>query len=223
MTSYHRAHLIDDPRRATIWKAIAGHLAPHVPADAHVVELGAGYCHWINCVRAARRVAVDLWSDLPKHAAPGVEPLVLDIAEGLSPLANASFDVVLASNLLEHFSPDVAAKVVESIARLLRPGGRVVLIQPNFRHAWRSYFDDYTHRSIFTDVSLPALLRAADFDILDVEPRFLPYSMQGTRVPITGWLVKAYLMSPVKPSAGQMLVIARKPQAAKKEQPSHVR
>ena len=146
---------------------------------------------------------------------------MLDIAEGLESLADASFDVVLASNLLEHFSPDAAASVVETVARLLRPGGRFILIQPNFRYSWRSYFDDYTHRSIFTDVSLPALLRAAGFNILKVKPRFVPYSMQGTRVPITTWLVKAYLLSPVKP--------AGRPDArycserAQKETPAHVR
>ena len=221
MTSYHLAHLVDDPRRATVWRAIAQYLAPNVPADSHVLELGAGYCHWINNVRASRRVAVDRWSELPTHAAPGVEAVVLDIAEGLESLADASFDVVLASNLLEHFSPDAAARVVETVARLLRPGGRFILIQPNFRYAWRSYFDDYTHRSIFTDVSLPALLRATGFNILKVEPRFVPYSMQGTRVPVTTWLVKAYLMLPIKPAAGQMLVIAQI--GAQKETPGHVR
>jgi len=82
MTSYHDAHLAEDPRRAIVWQAVAHHLAPQVPKDSHVLELGAGYCHWINNVQATRRVAVDLWPDLKTHVAPGVEPLVLDIAEG---------------------------------------------------------------------------------------------------------------------------------------------
>ena len=103
MTSYHTAHLVDDPRRATVWKAVADHLAAYVTENAHVLELGAGYCHWINHVRAARRVAVDRWTELPSHAGEGVEPLVLDISDGLESLSNESFDVVLASNVLEHF------------------------------------------------------------------------------------------------------------------------
>ena len=217
MTSYHAAHLVQDPRRAAVWQVLARHLAPHVEPTAHVLELGAGYCDWINNVPAARRVAVDLWSELPAHTAPGVEPMVLDISSGLHSLEDASFDVVLASNLLEHFAPDAAADVVRDVARLLRPGGRFILIQPNFRYAWRRYFDDYTHRSIFTDVSLPAMLRAQGFRIVDVKPRFIPYSMQGVRVPLARWLVKAYLMSPFKPAAGQMLVIAQK------ETPARVR
>jgi len=41
-------------------------------------------------------------------------------------------------------------------------------------------------------------------------PRFLPYSMRGTRIPIRPWIVRAYLRSPLKPMAGQMLVIGHR-------------
>ena len=215
MSSYHAAPLVADPRRARVWQGVARHLAPHVGPAAHVLELGAGYCDWINNVPASRRVAVDVWPELPAHTAPGVEPMVLDISHGLHAFGDASFDVVLASNLLEHFVPEAAAEVVRDVARLLRPGGRFILIQPNFRYAWRRYFDDYTHRSIFTDVSLAALLRAHGFRILEVKPKFVPYSMQGVRIPVAKWLVKAYLMSPFKPAAGQMLVIAQKEMSAR--------
>jgi hypothetical protein len=139
-----------------------------------------------------------------------VDARVLDVAHGLRSLGASAFDVVLASNLLEHFAPDVAASVVADVVDLLRARGRFIVIQPNFRLAWRRYFDDYTHRSIFTDVSLAALLRATGLRIEEVRPRFLPYSLQGARVPIAPWLVQAYLLSPIKPLAGQMLVIAAK-------------
>jgi hypothetical protein len=85
-----------------------------------------------------------------------------------------------------------------------------VVIQPNFRYAWRRYFDDYTHRAVFTDVSLPALLRSHGFRVDLVQPRFLPYSMRGATMPIRPWMVRAYLHSPIKPMAGQMLVVAHK-------------
>jgi SAM-dependent methyltransferase len=210
MSDYHASHLTYDPVRRVVWAAVARHLASYIPPDAAVLELGAGYCDWINNVRAARRVAVDIWPEMPSFAASGVQPVVLDVSQGLTSLGASSFDVVLASNFLEHFSPDQAASVVGGVAVLLRPGGRFVLVQPNFRHAWRRYFDDYTHRSVFTDVSLPAMLRTQGFRILDVRPKFLPYSMQGARVPITAMLVTAYLRSPFKPMAGQMLIVAAK-------------
>lgn len=210
MAGYHASHLTPDPARAVVWREVARHLAPYVPPDASVLDLGAGYCDWINHVLAAERVAVDIWPDLPRHAAAGVTPVVLDAASELRSLGASRFDVVLASNVLEHFEPDVAAAVAGDVFCLLRPGGRLLAIQPNFAYAARQYFDDYTHRAVFTHVSLPALLRSRGFSVERVCPRFLPYSMQDTRLPIRGWLVRAYLKSPVKPRAGQMLVVAQK-------------
>ncbi len=93
---------------------------------------------------------------------------------------------------------------------ILRPGGRFIIIQPNFRHAYRSYFDDFTHRSIFTDVSLANMLKAQQFTIDEVRPKFLPYSMRDVSWTIPSWVVRAYLHSPFKPGAGQMLVVARR-------------
>jgi SAM-dependent methyltransferase len=210
MSTYHEAHLTPDPSRAVVWRAVAGYLASRVPPKADVLEIGAGYCAWINHVRAARRVAVDIWPELPRYAARGVEPVILDVTGGLPTFGAASFDVVLASNILEHFTPDLASSVVRDVFTVLRPGGRFVIVQPNFAYAPRQYFDDYTHRAIFTHVSLPALLRSRGFAIDEVQPRFLPYSMRGARVPIRDWLVRAYLYSPIKPLAGQMLVVGRK-------------
>ena len=61
---------------------------------------------------------------------------------------------------------------------------------------------------MFTDVSLPAMLRAEGFAVDRVDGRFLPYSMRGVRLPMADWLVRAYLRSPIRPRAGQMLVVA---------------
>ena len=210
MSDYHEAHFQAGPHRTGVWKVIASHLAPWVPPDASVVDIGAGYCDWINHVRAARRLAVDIWPGVARHAAPGVQTALLDVATGLRTLGDASFDVVLASNVLEHFPPETTASIAGDIAAILKPGGRLIVIQPNFKYAWRTYFDDYTHRSVFTDVSLPALLRSTGLAIEHVEPKFMPYSMQGTLFRPRPWLVRAYLHSPVRPRAGQMLVVARK-------------
>ena len=208
---YHAVHLRADPARALVWSEVADYLAPWMPPDGAILEIGAGYCDWINAVKGRRRVAVDLWPALPTHAAAGVETVVTDLAaRGLSEVGGGPFDVVLASNVLEHFEPDRAAALVGEVGGRLREGGRFIVIQPNFRYAYRRYFDDYTHRSVFTHVSLAALLRSRGFDVERSEPRFLPYSMQERRWPIARWLVRAYLRSPARPWAGQMLIVARK-------------
>src|SRR5688572_19929723 len=111
MSDYHEAHFQPDPYRTTVWQVIAGHLAPWVSPDASVVEIGAGYCDWINHVQAARRLAVDIWPGVARFAAPGVDTALLDAAAGLRGLGEGSFDVALASNVLEHFTADVAGAI----------------------------------------------------------------------------------------------------------------
>jgi SAM-dependent methyltransferase len=210
-SSYHDVHLTEHPARSGVWRVISDYLARWIPAEACVLEIGAGHCHWINSVRASRRLATDVWPDVCRYAGHGVEARVLDVARELPSLPSASFDVVLASNVLEHFEPDTASRVVREVAGVLKAGGRFLIIQPNYRYAYRRYFDDYTHRSVFSDVSLVNLLRSHGFRIDLLKPRFLPYSMRSVRGAVPSWLVRAYIHSPVKPGAGQMLIIATKP------------
>src|SRR5215813_5323737 len=115
VTGYHAAHLTKNASRATVWKVIAEHLSPWVPAHAHVLEIGAGYCDWINNVSAERRVAADLWPETERFAASGVQPIMIDVCTELGMLGESVFDVVLASNVLEHFAPDVVAAVVSDV------------------------------------------------------------------------------------------------------------
>ena len=88
------------------------------------------------------------------------------------------------------------------------PAVASLLLQPNFRYCVREYFDDYTHRTIFTHVSLADRLRAHGFDVERVEARFLPLSFK-SRLPAWPWLVDLYLRLPWRPLAKQMLVVAR--------------
>jgi cyclopropane fatty-acyl-phospholipid synthase-like methyltransferase len=210
-SAYHSAHLTEENSRAVLWSVLADYLSCYILPEAHVLELGAGYCHWINNVRAKVKIAVDLWEELPRYAAADVRPIVHDLTQGLNIFEEQQFDVTLASNLLEHFEPEQASYMIAEIFRVLRPQGRLIVIQPNFCYAYRQYFDDFTHRSVFTHVSLPNLMKSHGFHIESVKAKFAPYSLRNSRFRIHPWLIRAYLNSPFKPFAGQMLIVAQKP------------
>ena len=61
--------------------------------------------------------------------------------------------------------------------------------------------------AIYTDKSLPDYLTSQGWLVTTVRPRFLPLTMK-TRASGLTFLVPLYLRSPVKPLAGQMLVVA---------------
>ncbi|WP_278259030.1 class I SAM-dependent methyltransferase [Nocardioides convexus] len=92
-----------------MWAHICAYLARWIPADAAVLELGAGWCDFANQVTARRVVALDLDATVRSAAAEHVEAVVGDCTD-LSDFGAGDFDVVFASNLLEHLERADATK-----------------------------------------------------------------------------------------------------------------
>jgi SAM-dependent methyltransferase len=205
---YHDTRLAPDPRRDTVWKALWRYYFQHRirPTDA-VLDLGSGYGDFINNVVAARRVAVDLWPGFKAHLQDGVEAIVGPVSD-LSQVADGSIDYAFASNLFEHISQQEFAETLSSLRAKLSPNGSLTILQPNYRYAYREYFDDYTHVSIYSDISICDFLAANGFEPIEVRPRFLPLTVK-SRLPTWAPLIGLYLNSPVKPLGKQMLIRAR--------------
>ena len=203
---YFDTRLAHHPSRAAVWRHVTAYLARWVPEQARVLELGAGWCDFANSVRAGEVVAMDLDPTVEAAAGPGVTAVVGDCTD-LGRFADDSFDVVFASNLLEHLERTPTEALLAEARRVLAPGGRLILLQPNFRLKPGRYFDDFTHVSIWTDQSLTDFLRSVGWHIEQVHPRFLPLTLR-SRGSSLSFLVPWYLRSPVKPMAGQMLVVA---------------
>jgi SAM-dependent methyltransferase len=206
--AYFSTRLGADPARRAVWRHIAHYLRHWVPADGAVLDLAAGWADFAGAVTARRRVAFDRRADLASVVPPGVEAVVGDVVD-LGAFDDASFDAVMASNLLEHLDHRDVDRCLGEVHRVLKPGGHVLLIQPNFRLAPRTYFDDYTHRTIFTDRSLADRVTACGFHVVRVEARFLPLTLK-SRLKAGHRLVPWYLRLPWRPLAGQMLVVAQR-------------
>lgn len=67
--------------------------------------------------------------------------LVYELADAhVLPYENGSFDHVFSSNLLEHFPADETTAVLTEWARVLKPGGLLELVVPDFMGVLRDYF-----------------------------------------------------------------------------------
>ncbi len=206
--SYFASRLPYDPARERLWPVLCGYLQPYLPENGAVLELGGGYCHFINNIRAAEKHVVDLYPGVTEHAAQGVVAHVQSCVD-LSNFKAGSFDLVFASNLFEHLAKEELAATLASVWRVLRDGGKLLIIQPNFKYCYRTYFDDYTHVQIFTETSLADLLLVSGYRPEKVVPRFLPFSLKSGG-PKWAWLLRVYLALPWKPFAGQMFIVARR-------------
>ncbi|MBF0099998.1 MAG: class I SAM-dependent methyltransferase [Desulfobacterales bacterium] len=212
MTSYFESRFSYDPKRTLVWKQIVSYLQPHyIPLDATIVELGAGYCDFINQISAKQKYAVDIWEGIHQYANPSVKVLCQS-ASHLDILESNTIDVVFASNVFEHFSKEEFHLSLQEVNRVLTPHGRLIIIQPNYTYCYATYFDDYTHQLIFSHVSMGDILTFHGFKLEVVKPRFLPFSMK-SKLPKLSWLIWLYLRMPYRPLAKQFLMIAQKAQS----------
>lgn len=163
----------------------------YVPAAGTVVEIGAGYCEFINHIRAGRKIAVDLNPDARQHAGDDVE-VVLSSTTRIESLPDDVADVVFASNFLEHLTREDILATLREVRRLLKPGGRFLILQPNIRYCKEDYWQFFDHITPLCERSLSEALETTGFDVPYVLGRFLPFTTQG-RLPNSIALLRLYL------------------------------
>lgn len=197
-------------QRRAVWREIVRYVAGDIGPVDTLVELGPGYGDFVNQYPARRKLAYDLNPAMRIFFAPDVI-FHAENAEMIRLLPEASVDLVFASNFLEHLNGTALDRLLPLIRRALRPGGRLVLIQPNYRRCADRYFEDDTHETIFSDDDIASFLAGHGLDVVKLVPGLLPFSMK-SRMPKWPILVRLYLASPLKPLAAQMYVVAeRKP------------
>ncbi len=114
--------------------------------------------------RGFQEVGLEVFGcDISPNAAKGV----LDKVETCNfdkdplPYADNSFDVVYSKSLLEHLhNPDF---FLTEVRRILKPGGLCLMLVPDWESNYKIYFDDFSHRTPFTTVSLQDLLKMTGF------------------------------------------------------------
>lgn len=151
---------------------------PLLPLDrtARMVDVGCGsgelvsllgqegYRHVIGVDTSAEQVAL--------AAERGIAGVRLgDLFETLES-EEGRLDAVIALDVLEHFTPANAIRVLDHVARALKPGGTLVVRTPNAvsPFAGRYRYGDLTHGISFTMRSLRQALNAAGFSRMAFYP-----------------------------------------------------
>lgn len=210
----HRFSPAERAAKSQLWRVLCDDFfAKYVPPNAAILDLGAGYCDFINNVAGTRKVAVDLNPETARSAAEGVEVLPLDldrIGEAIEP---DSIDLAFASNVFEHLrGPEKLLATLSAVRTALKPGGRLLILQPNIRAVGTAFWDFVDHTLPLTEKGMIEALEVSGFAIDECRPRFLPYTTK-SRLPQTATLVRLYLaMRPAQWLFGkQMFVVARRP------------
>lgn len=181
-------------RRRAVWREIVRYLQRHVRAGA-VLDLACGEGYFIRHVRARERWATDS-RDVAAGLPDGVTFVQSDGLALADVLPLEHFDTVFVSNYLEHLpSREAVVEQLRVIGRLLAPGGRVIVMQPNIRLVGGRYWDPLDHHVALTEVTLGEAAAIAGLREVKTITRFLPYTTK-SRIPQHPLLVRAYLSFP---------------------------
>lgn len=181
--------------KLSVWAEIVRYLRQFVDPGHPVLDIACDVGYFIRHVRASERWATDI-RDMRAELPADVQFVQSDGLALTEVLPTGYFGTIFMSNYLEHLSSSQAVIEQLRVAReLLRPGGRIVVLQPNIRLTGGRYWDFIDHHVALTERSLVEAGEIAGLRTVRLITRFLPFSTKG-RLPQDARLVRAYLAFP---------------------------
>lgn len=149
---------------------LAKHLASifKLKKGQKLLEMGFGRGDFL---RAFKRLGLDIAGvDICDSAIDSCKDLPVfkcEIGKSAAPFTSNMFDVIFHKSFLEHlFDPTI---LFEETNKLLKPGGLLIILVPDWISCMGIYFDDHTHQRPYTAASLRDLLKIHGFEDVKVE------------------------------------------------------
>jgi SAM-dependent methyltransferase len=132
-----------------------------LPADARILEVGCGTGHNLDMLKAFGRVdAIEVDPAARAIATGRLGHDVLDAPlPALTGVADAAYDLIAILDVIEHIDEDRAG--LESLARKLKPGGRILITVPAFPWMWSAHDVVNHHKRRYTRRTLRTLVADA--------------------------------------------------------------
>ena len=208
----HRFSPSENEYRKQVWNILcSSFLQQFVRSSDAVIDIGAGYCEFINTIKCRKKIAIDINPDTRIHAAKNVDVIQTPAHKPPSSLRHQAH-VVFMSNFLEHLeSKDEVLAVLIAARALLKKGGTILIMQPNIDLVKERYWDFFDHKVVLNGPSVIEALELAGFTKDVYIKRFLPYTAKSRYIPKFSSLTRFYLLLPefLRPFAGQSFFSAR--------------
>lgn len=191
----YRFKSVNSGQKNIVWKEIATFIHNETNNPKTILDPAGGMCEFINNITAEEKWTIDLNEEfIKKYVDDNIKVLIGD-NKSIS-LPSDYFELVFISNFLEHLnSQQEVADFLTKMFECVKPNGCLVLMGPNFKYAYKEYFDFADHTVCLSETGAAEHLVGAGFDIVKVFPRFLPLSFRGN-LPINKFLVRTYLKLP---------------------------
>ncbi len=164
----------------------------NLKSGGKLLELGCGRGDFLlafkkigfDCYGVDREISPDLANQVKIHQA--------DLKKEKLPFENDAFDVVYHKSLIEHFSSP--HHLMTETYRVLKPGGKVVILTPDWVSTMKVFYEDITHCRPYDTTAIRDTLTMYGFKNIEVE-RFhqLPIVWKMPAIKIITGLLRLFL------------------------------
>jgi len=129
---------------------------PKVDKNSQFLDLGCGDGSYVNFLNRKEINAL------------GCDINISNFEIDRLPYENEKFSHVMMYSVIEHVNN--TSNLLNESKRILKKNGCLIIITPNFRYAYLSFYDDPTHLKPFTDIGLSKILDIYGFKNIIVKP-----------------------------------------------------
>lgn len=150
--------------RRKILRAALARLA--LPRDARVLEVGCGpggNLEMLQAFGAVSAMEMDRSACQVASDRSGIEVVQGSLPDAL-PFEAQSFDLIAALDVIEHVEQD--RESVAALARLLKPGGAMIVTVPAYAWLWSEHDEEHHHKRRYVRAEVAKLMRAAQLDVI---------------------------------------------------------
>ena len=136
--------------------------------NSKILELGCGRGEFLNefIQYGMKGHGLDL-SDNSKRFFPKINLTICDLENNKSSFEDNDFDIIFSKSFVEHFH--YPEKIFREAYRILKPGGLLITLTPEWNYIYKTFYEDFTHRTPFTKTSLLDIQTICNFKQVQVE------------------------------------------------------
>lgn len=202
----------DLQERNRVWKILIEEIfQSYINKGSSVLDVGAGFCEFINNVSCKNKFAIDSSTIVKKYAGNKVKTIIKPFFK-IPSVYYKKFDTVFMSNFLEHLmNKNEVINALSLSHKLLKKNGKLIIMQPNIDLMNTKYWDRIDHQVAINAESLKEGLELSGFKIEEYYEKFLPSTFQ-QKLPTADILIRIYLKLPqfLRIFAGQSMFVALK-------------
>jgi len=133
-----------------------------------VLELGCGRGDFLNEFQKVGFICEGLDREMSSvNNDYGLNVNQCDLTVDVFPYDDNTFDIVYHKSVLEHLNDP--ANLMAETYRVLKQGGKLIILTPDWHSQWKNFYEDFTHLHPFDVMALSDLLSIYGFNKTIVE------------------------------------------------------